>query len=61
MAEDLDDYAAAYAIGEKVLEMADRLSPVDRVVPGSRANWALEVDGVRYSLVMSVEARDGTD
>lgn len=41
-------------IGEKVLEMADRLASVDKIVPGTRANCGIEIDGVAYDLMLTV-------
>ena len=53
----LAEFDAACAIGEKLIEMADRLKPVDGVVPGSQAKWAFEMDDVRYGVVMAVARR----
>ncbi|WP_448660313.1 hypothetical protein ACPVPU_07325 [Sphingomonas sp. CJ99] len=50
----MDDFEAAHRVGEKVLEMADRLSTAQKIVPGSRAAWAFDVDGVRFELEMKI-------
>ena len=51
---DLTEYEAAYAVGEKVLEMCDRVKPMNAIVPGTRATWEFEVEDVRYRVVVSV-------
>lgn len=44
----------AYAIGEKVMEMADRVKAVNPAVPGVRANWCFTVDGTRFQMIVAV-------
>lgn len=56
---DFDDDAinrhlATQVIGEKVLEMIDRLKVTHACAPGAQASWGLTVDGVRFALVMRV-------
>ena len=46
----IDDAAA---IGFKIVEMADRLNGVDTIVPGLRAKWGFEVDGVHYDVIVT--------
>ncbi|AJP73161.1 hypothetical protein [Sphingomonas hengshuiensis] len=41
---------AAYAVGEKVMEMAERLAPIAKITPGARAAWAFEMDGQRFEV-----------
>lgn len=50
----------AYAIGEKVMEMADRVKAVNPAVPGVRATWFLTVDGTRFEMVMTVASSQET-
>lgn len=54
----LDDFEAALELGQKVMEMAERLEPVDRVTPGAQAAWRFMIDGVHYKLVMAVDERE---
>lgn len=60
MAEDVetDDFEAALEIGEKLLEAADRLEPVDRVTPGAQAHYKFSVDGVTFAVVVTVATRE---
>lgn len=46
----LDD---AYAIGNQVVEMADRVRKMQVISPGATAAWGLDLDGHRY--VVSIE------
>lgn len=46
----------AMAIGYKVAEMAERLKVADKIVPGSQAAWAFEVDDLRFSVTVKVAA-----
>ena len=55
--DDLNDFEASIEIGGNVLEMIDRLEPIDRIRPGSRAAWVFFADGVNYSLTLSVHSR----
>lgn len=56
--ETLDDFEAQLDLGAKVMEMADRLEPVDRVTPGAQGTYAFSMDGVTYRLVMTVVDRE---
>lgn len=47
----VDDFAAAYAVGEKVIEMADRLRTAEKFVPGARATWASRWTGSAMRLL----------
>ncbi len=55
---EMDSFNAALEIGEKVLEAADRLEPVDRVTPGAQAHYKFSVDGVTFALVVTVVERE---
>jgi hypothetical protein len=55
-AQDLTDFDAAYHLGAKVLEMIDRLVPINAITPGAQAAYSFEVDGRTFKLVMSVKA-----
>ncbi|HEX7821036.1 MAG TPA: hypothetical protein VF463_10505 [Sphingobium sp.] len=56
--EDFADDAAAF-LGEKVIEMADRLAVVNKVTPGSQATYSFECDGVVFKIVMTVAGKPG--
>lgn len=49
-----DEFEARLAIGEKVIEMAERVKVIHSVTPGAVASWGFEMDGVRYQLTMTV-------
>lgn len=51
---DLTDWEAAGEIGQKVIDMAERVKKLDPVVPGTRAKWGFEMDGTRYEVVVRV-------
>lgn len=53
----LEDNEAAYEIGGKVVEMADRVRVAHRVAPGAEAHWAFEMDDVRYDVRVTVAGR----
>lgn len=53
----MDDFAAAANIGEKVLEMVDRLKVAHACAPGSVARWGFTVEDTRYELSMIVSAK----
>lgn len=56
--EMLDDFEAQLDLGAKVMEMADRLEPVDRVAPGAEGTYSFSFDGVTFRLVMTVVDRE---
>ena len=55
MEEDLTEYAAAIVIGEKIIEMADRLARVHAAVPGAQGRWVFDMDGKRFIVVVTQE------
>jgi hypothetical protein len=44
-------------IGEKIVEMAERVRDMDRITPGAVARWGFEMDDVRYGVRICVEPR----
>mgnify|MGYP001209320058 CR=1 FL=1 len=42
-------------IGQKIVEMTDRVKVVHAAMPGSQAKWVLEVDDVRFNVVVTVD------
>lgn len=56
--QELDDFDAAYALGQKVLEMADRLKVIEHITPGAAASYGFSIDDTRFQLTMKVK-QDG--
>jgi hypothetical protein len=52
-----DDFEAAYRIGTKIIEAAERVAEMHKIVPGSRATWGFTIDGVRFETVITVGER----
>jgi len=52
-----DDLEAAYRIGTKIIEAAERVAEMHKIVPGSRATWGFTLDGVRFEVVITVGER----
>jgi hypothetical protein len=53
----MDGTSAALYVGEKVIEMCDRVEIADRVAPGSEATYAVEIDGIVYRVAVTVGKR----
>lgn len=49
-----------YAIGLKVLEMAERAKVMHTVVPGAQADWRFEIDGTRFRVSLIIEDEKGS-
>jgi hypothetical protein len=58
--EDEYDCEVIYAIGLKVLEMAERAKVMHTVVPGAQANWRFEIDGTRFCVSLIIEEEKGS-
>jgi phosphoribosyl-ATP pyrophosphohydrolase len=43
-------------IGEKIVEMADRVKVMHAAIPGAQAKWIIEMDDVRYQVLVTVDA-----
>lgn len=43
-------------IGEKIVEMTDRVKEAHSAVPGARAEWVIEADDVRFRIAVTVDA-----
>jgi hypothetical protein len=54
----MDGASAAEYIGEKVMEMCDRVNVADKAAPGCEATYAFEMDGIVYRVVVSVGKRN---
>lgn len=46
---------AEYIISSNIIDMADRVRVADKVVPGSQATWAFEMDGTTYRVIVQVD------
>ena len=54
------DFEAAYRVGSKVIEAAERVAEMHKIVPGSRATWGFTIDDVRFEVTIKVgEPKDG--
>jgi len=49
----VDDDTAAFRVGAKVIEAAERLKDVDAAIPGAQATWHFEIEDVRYRVVVT--------
>lgn len=47
-------FMEAEFLGGKLIEMAERLLPVDKVMPGCQAKYAFEMDDVTFDVVLTV-------
>lgn len=50
----LDDFDAALAVGRKVIEMAERVVPVDKAAPGAVAAWGFTLEDVTFDVTVKV-------
>lgn len=58
--EFLDDFGAAFRLGDKVMEMAERVLLAHKCAPGAQAVWGFDLDGTHYSVTLKVtEHSDG--
>ena len=56
--EYLDEFDAAFRVGEKVLETAYRVADMYKLVPGTRGIWHFTADDVRFKLTIEVAEPD---
>lgn len=56
-----DEYSLedVYAIGWKVIEMAERAKSMHAACPGTRATWRFEIDDRGYCLTLTVQDEKG--
>jgi hypothetical protein len=50
----VSDFHDMEYIGEKIVEMADRVKVMHAALPGSQAKWVIEIDNMRFNVVISV-------
>lgn len=54
------DFEAAYRVGDKVIEMAERVLVAHKCAPGSSAAWGFVLDGNRFEVTLKfAEPTDG--
>lgn len=54
MSDEADEGFEAEFLGEKVIEMAERVFVAHKIVPGSNARYVFDMDGVQYEVRVSV-------
>ena len=52
-ADDFDETEACYFLGQKVVEMAERLVPLLPVSPTLEAKYSFEMDGQKFKLTLA--------
>jgi len=55
MDETLLSFEDAYEIASKVVDMAERVREIDKITPGARATWGMEMDGAKYRVIVEVQ------
>lgn len=50
----MSDFHNMEYIGEKIVEMADRVKVMHAAIPGAQAKWVIEVDDISFNVVVSV-------
>jgi len=53
MIEVVSEFQAERMLGEKVLEMVDRISGLETIIPNGAAEWDFEVDGKVYKMTVN--------
>jgi hypothetical protein len=51
----------AYELAEKIIEMADRLKPVNKIMPGTVATLLVTIDGTLFTVALTVATPEGKD
>jgi hypothetical protein len=57
MSDNSDDdsllgWGDAYAVGEKIVEMCDRVKKLDKVAPGVQAKWVIGIEDDEFEVVV---------
>lgn len=52
--EEILGFEDAFAIAEKVIEMAERVRRMNKAVPGTVAKWVFELDDERFDVAVTV-------
>lgn len=50
--DDMLGWSDAHQIGEKIVEMCDRVRKIDPVVPGAQAKWGIEIDDIQFEIIV---------
>lgn len=53
----LTGWGDAYAVGEKVVEMCERVGNLHKIAPGVEAKWAIGVEDVEYEVIVRVKRK----
>lgn len=53
-----DGWDAEFRLGEKLIEMADRLKSAHAIVPGAVATYGFELDGTAFKISMTVGSKE---
>lgn len=51
---EVDDFEARLMIGGKIMEMIERLTPMNAITPGCLATYAFELDGQTFKITLAV-------
>lgn len=51
----MPEFLASEMLGERLIEVADRLVTADKVVPGTMANYSFSVDGTEFEVSVRVK------
>lgn len=49
-----EDRDAAFRVGSKIIECAERCAEMDKIVGGAQATWHFTMDDVRFKVIVSV-------
>ncbi len=52
--EFVDDFEAAYRVGSKIIEAAERCRDMHKILGGAQATWHFEIDDVRFKVTIEV-------
>jgi hypothetical protein len=52
--EYVDEFDAAFRVGSKILDAADRVAEMHKIVPGSQAVWHFTADDIRFKVTIVV-------
>lgn len=57
-ADDLLGWGDAYAVGEKIVEMCDRVNKLDKVAPGVQAKWVIGIEDDEFEIIVRKKVRN---
>lgn len=59
--EYVDEFDAAFRVGSKIMDAADRVAEMHKIVPGSQAVWHFTADDIRFKVTIVVAEPEGQD